>query len=79
MTGEVPPGGGRHTARTTLREAVANHDERPAPIVDVVDAALVEHDPTTVFEAFAELIRDGEVYEAEPNRVALTHRPDGGD
>lgn len=76
MTGEVPPKDGRRSARKTLRSAIANHDERPTPIVDVVDEALVEHDPTPVFEAFAELIRDGEIYEAEPNHVALTH---GGD
>jgi hypothetical protein len=78
MTDEIPPGDSRRTVRATLKEAVANHDERPAPIVDVVDAGLVQHQPTAVFDAFAELIRDGEVYEPEPNRVALTHRPDDG-
>jgi hypothetical protein len=73
MTGENPSGR-RPGARSTLLSAIEDHDDDPAPVVDVVEEGLVEHDPTAVFEAFADLIRHGEVYEAEPNAVRRTSR-----
>mgnify|MGYP006274805061 CR=1 FL=1 len=73
MTGETPSGR-RPGARSTILQAIDDHDGEPVPIVDVVDEGLVKHDPTAVFEAFADLIRHGEIYEAEPDHVRRTSR-----
>jgi hypothetical protein len=72
MTEEIPERGDRRSARSTILSAIDDHDDDPAPIVDVVERALIEHDPTTVFEAFADLIRSGEIYEAKTDRVRRT-------
>jgi len=61
------------TARRTILSIIDEHDG-PVPITGVVDAALGKHEPTAVFEAFAALIREGEIYEPETNHVRRTVR-----
>lgn len=71
---EENPSGRRPGARSTILSAIDDHDDDPAPIVDVVKRALLKHDPTAVFEAFADLIRHGEIYEAKSDHVRRTSR-----
>lgn len=64
------------SARRTILAIIDDEDGDPVPIPDVVDRALFKHDPTAVFEAFAELIRDGEIYQAKTDHVRRTSTRD---
>jgi hypothetical protein len=62
----------REHVRKTILQSIEDADVDPVPISDVVDDAIVKHPANAVFRAFADLIRQGEVYEPRTNHVRRT-------